>query len=109
MKLPKGMGNLGSLMKQAQEAMERAKHLEEELRMLEIESVRTGVTVKFNGAGDLLSIKIDSELVDKDDIETLEDAVLLAIREGQAKSADVRQQKMQEITGNLPLPPGMGM
>lgn len=108
MKLPKGLGDFGSLMKQAKEAMERAKHLEEELQSTEVDAEKSGVQVKMNGTGDLLSIKISPELVDPNDIETLEDAITLAIREGQTRANEVRKEKMREITGDLPLPPGLG-
>jgi DNA-binding YbaB/EbfC family protein len=109
MKLPKGLGDFGSLMKQAKEAMERAKHVEAELQATEVEADKNGVHVKMNGAGDLLSIKISPDLVDPYDIETLEDAITMAMREGQVRSNEVRQEKMREITGDLPLPPGLGL
>lgn len=109
MKLPKGLGDINSLMKQAKEAMEKAKNLEEELKLLEVEATKNGVTVKFNGSGDLLSFKVSPEIVDPNDIETLEDAVIMAFREGQEKSNELKQQKVREITGDLPIPPGMGM
>lgn len=109
MKLPKGLGDFGSLVKQAKEAMERAKHVEEELQSTEVEAERNGVHVKMNGAGDLLSIKIAPELVDPNDIETLEDAITLAMLEGQVRSKELRQRKMREIAGDLPLPPGLGL
>jgi DNA-binding YbaB/EbfC family protein len=108
MKLPKGFGNMGALMRQAQEAMERAKNLEKELEMEIIELDRGGVKVKYNGAGQLLSLSIDASLVDPNDIESLEDALLLALREGYAKSVELRKEKFSEITGGLPLPPGLG-
>ncbi|MGI8924005.1 MAG: YbaB/EbfC family nucleoid-associated protein [Fimbriimonadales bacterium] len=107
MKLPKGFGNMGGIMKQAQEAMERAKNLEQELAMMEVEVDRGGVKAKFNGVGEILGVKIDPSLVDPADIESLEDSVLLALREGHAKANDLRQKKVTEITGGLPLPPGM--
>lgn len=108
MKLPKGLGNMGALMRQAQEAMERAKNLEQELEMEVIELDRGGVKVKYNGTGQLLSLSVDPSLVDPNDIEALEDALILALREGYTKSVDLRKEKLNEITGGLPLPPGLG-
>ena len=107
MKLPKGLGNMGGLMKQAQEAMARAQNLEKELAMEEVIVDRGGVIAKFNGVGELLSVKIAANLVNPEDVETLEDSVLLALREGHAKANELRQQKVGEITGGLPIPPGM--
>jgi DNA-binding YbaB/EbfC family protein len=107
MKLPKGFGNMGNLMREAQQAMERAKNMERELAMEEIEVDRSGIKAKFNGTGELLLLKIDPGMVDKDDVEALEDAVLLALREGLAKVDQLRKEKVAEITGGLPMPPGM--
>ena len=111
MKLPKGfgMGNMGGVLKQAQEAMERAKNIEKELALEEIEIDRGGVKAKFNGNGELLSVKVDPSLLDPNDIETLEDSLLLALREGHAKAGEVRQNRISELTAGLPLPPGMGL
>lgn len=111
MKLPKGfgMGNMGGVLKQAQEAMERAKNIEKELALEEIEIDRGGVRAKFNGNGELLSVHVDPALVDPNDVEALEDSLLLALREGHAKAGEVRQNRISELTAGLPLPPGMGL
>lgn len=112
MKLPKGMGNLGNLgalMKQAQDALDRANSVEQELKLIEVDSESAGVRAKFNGAGELLSVSIDKEAVDPNDLESLEDAVTLAIRGGLQQAQKVREEKMKEITGNIPLPPGMSL
>ncbi len=107
MKIPKGLGNMGALMKQAQEAMRRAQNLEKELRLEEVEVERDGVRIRFNGVGEPLSVHIDPSLINPEEIENLEDCLLLALREGHAKAAELRQEKMQEITGGMPLPPGL--
>ena len=62
---------------------------------------------EFNGIGEILSVKIDGSLVNPDDVETLEDSILLVVREGFAKTGELRKEKMAEITGGLPIPPGM--
>jgi DNA-binding YbaB/EbfC family protein len=89
--------------------MERAKNIEKELALEEIEIERGGVKAKFNGNGELLSVKVAAALVDPEDIETLEDSLLLALREGHAKAGEVRQQRISEVTAGIPLPPGMGL
>lgn len=104
MKLPKGLGNMGSLIQQAQAAMEKAKALQNELKVETVEAETNGVKVKFNGVGEVLSVSIPRELVDPNDIETLEDAILLALREGFNKSIELRESRTREITGGLSLP-----
>lgn len=101
------MGNIGALMKQAQDAMQKMQQLEEELKTIEVDTERLGVKVRFSAAGELLSIQLEPDLVDPNDIESLEDGILLAIRDGQNKAAEIKQAKTQEITGNLNLPGGM--
>lgn len=110
MKLPKGFGNIGAmggLMKQAQDAMARAQNLEKELALEEINVDRGGVKVKYNGIGEVLGVKIDPSLADPNDIEGLEDSILLALREAQVQTGELRKKKMEEITGGLPIPPGL--
>jgi DNA-binding YbaB/EbfC family protein len=109
MKLPKGFGNMGGILKQAEEAMAKAQNMEQELSMEVIEVERAGVTARFNGVAELLSLKIDPAIVDSADLTGLEDAVLLAMREGLSKAGELRKTKLAEITGGLPLPPGMGL
>jgi DNA-binding YbaB/EbfC family protein len=99
---------MGSILKQAQDAMERAKQMEEELKLLEVVAEKQGVTVKANGSGDILSLKVDKQLIDPEDAETLEDAVLMAIRDALDKSKQLRESKMREIAGGLNLPGGLG-
>ena len=108
MKIPKGFGNFGSMMKQAQEAMQRAQQMEEDLKLEEITVDKNGVQVKLNGAGEILSIKLEPEIVDVNDIESLEDTLVIALREGFEKAGELRQKRVQEITANIPLPPGLG-
>ncbi|HWP30359.1 MAG TPA: YbaB/EbfC family nucleoid-associated protein [Fimbriimonadales bacterium] len=107
MKLPKGLGNLGSLMQQAKETMARAQRIEEELKLEEIEVEKANIKAKFNGAGELLSIKIPPEMVNPNDVETLEDAITLVLREGQAKVNELREKRMKELATGLNLPPGV--
>jgi DNA-binding YbaB/EbfC family protein len=109
MKLPKGFGGggLGDLMKQAQEAMEQAKRMEEELAAAEVEAERGGVKVVFSGTAELKSIKLDPALVDPEDVEMLEDLIVSACREGFAKANELRENRMKAISANLPNIPGL--
>lgn len=111
MKLPKnlgfggGMPNMGDLMKQAQDAMGKAKHLEEELANERFDIEKNGVKVTFDGRGMVVSLKIDKELIDPEDSETLEDAISLACREGFERAVESRQERVDQLMPNLP--PGL--
>ena len=89
------------MMKQAQQMQER---LQKEMAALTVEATAGGgmVTVTVNGAKQLLSIKIDPEVVSKDDIEMLQDLIVAAVNDGHRKADEEMQNKM----GGM-LPPGM--
>jgi DNA-binding YbaB/EbfC family protein len=89
------------MMKQAQQMQER---LQKEMAAMSVEASAGGgmVTVTLNGAKQLLSIKIDPEVVSKDDIEMLQDLIVAAVNDGHRKADEEMQKKM----GGM-LPPGM--
>jgi DNA-binding YbaB/EbfC family protein len=95
--------NIKKLMKQAQDAQE---NLMRELKQTEVSASAGGdmVTVRMNGAKELLSIKIDPEVVDKDDVEMLEDLVTAAIKEAQRRADEAAQGKMGAMGAGLGLP-----
>ncbi len=108
MKLPKGFGDFGAMLQQMKNALARAEELTKELKLMEVEVERNGVRIKFNGAGEILSLSLDPELITNSDVSTLEDTILLALREGHQKSIQLREEKIKEVTGGLDLPPGLG-
>jgi DNA-binding YbaB/EbfC family protein len=89
------------MMKQAQQMQER---LQKEMAALSVEASAGGgmVTATVNGAKQLLSIKIDPEVVSKDDIEMLQDLIVAAVNDAHRKADEEMQKKM----GGM-LPPGM--
>jgi nucleoid-associated protein EbfC len=89
------------MMKQAQQMQER---LQKEMAALSVEASAGGgmVTATLNGAKQLLSIKIDPEVVSKDDIEMLQDLIVAAVNDAHRKADEEMQKKM----GGM-LPPGM--
>jgi nucleoid-associated protein EbfC len=89
------------MMKQAQQMQER---LQREMAVLTVEATAGGgmVTVSVNGAKQLLSVKIDPEVVSKDDIEMLQDLIVAAVNDAHRKADEEMQKKM----GGM-LPPGM--
>jgi len=103
----KGMGNMGKLMKQAQEMQARMAQIQEELEATEIEASAGGgaVTVVMNGKQVMLSIRLKPEAVSADDVELLEDMILAAYGEARKKAEDLAQSELSKVTGGLP--PGL--
>jgi hypothetical protein len=102
----KGMGNMGKLMKQAQEMQAKMARVQEELEAREVEGTAGGgmVTVRMNGKQEVLGLKIKPEAVDPDDVEMLEDLVLAAIREARNHAETLMQTEMAKVTGGMNLP-----
>ena len=103
-------GGFGNMMKQAQKLQEQMMALQEEVGKKKVEATAGGgmVTVEANGKQEIVSIKIDPEVVSKDDVQMLEDLVLAATNEALRKSRELVQQEMGKITGGLKIP-GLGM
>ena len=103
------MKDLMKMMKQAQEIQGRMQRMQEELAALEV-SGQSGaglVKVTRNGKGEMRSVKIDPSLLKPDDAEIVEDLVLAAFQDAKGKVEGEMQKRMQEVTGGLPLPPGL--
>ena len=90
-------------MKQAQQMQER---MQKEMAALRIEATAGGgmVTVTVNGEKQLLALKIDPEVVSKDDVEMLQDLILAALNDAQRKVDDAMQQQMGGMMGGLKIP-----
>ena len=114
-KLPKGVGggptNMQSMIKQAQKIQEDMAALQEDLdnREYEIKAGGGVVTVKINGKLEVLSIGIEPEIVDPDDIETLSDILTAAVNEAIKKVNTINSEEMGKVTGGLNVPgmPGL--
>jgi nucleoid-associated protein EbfC len=102
--------NIAKMMKQAQQMQKKMGEMQEELASKEVQATVAGgkVTVVANGAGDVLSIKIDPALVDPEDIELLEDLVLSGVKQAIAQGKAMSQAEMSKLTAGLGLPPGLG-
>jgi len=100
------MKGLGNLLKQAQKVQEDMQRIQEELASKKIEASSGGgmVTVEVNGKQEVLSIKIDPEVVNPDDKEMLEDLVLAAVNEAMHKSRDMLKDEMAKVSGGLNIP-----
>ena len=109
-RLPQGMGggpsNMQSMIKQAQKMQEDMAAMQAELEEREYDVAAGGgvVNVKINGKKEIVSVKIEPEVVDPDDIETLEDLITAAVNEAIKKVESVSQEEMSKITGSMSLP-----
>ncbi len=102
-------GDMGSLLKQAQEMQRRMQEIEQELAERIVEGSAGGGAVKctVNGRMELRSIRIDPEAVDPDDVGTLEDLVTVAVRQALQAAKDIADQERARVTGGLNMP-GLG-
>ena len=101
---PGGMpGNMNNLMKQAQRMQRQMEEKSKEMGEKEWEATAGGgaVTVKVSGKKEILSVKLDDEVVDPDDIEMLEDLIVAATHEAVRKVEDENAAMMQQLTGGL--------
>ena len=107
----KGMQNMGDILKQAQKFQAKIAKLQDELGDRSVESTSGGgmVTVVVNGQQELLSIKIDPEVVEPEDIDMLQDLVIAAVNDGMARAKKMVNDEMGKLTGGLNLPniPGL--
>ena len=95
--------DIQKMMKQAQQMQER---LQKQMVEMRIEATAGGgmVTVVVNGGKQLMSIKIDPEVVSKDDVEMLQDLILAAINDAHRKVDEQLGQQMQGLMGGLKIP-----
>jgi DNA-binding YbaB/EbfC family protein len=102
--------NIQKMMKQAQKMQAKLAETQAELAEMTVEVTAGGgkITVVANGAGDVLSIKIDKAIVDPDDVEMLEDLVLSGVKQAIEKGKAMAADEMTKITGGMGLPPGLG-
>ncbi len=93
-------------MKQAQKMQERMLRMQEELATKTVEATAGGgmITAVVNGKYELVSLKIEREVVDPEDIEMLQDLIVAAVNEGVRKSQEMAQEEMAKVTGGLNIP-----
>ena len=99
-------GQMKNLMKQAQQMQAKLAKVQEELKSREVEASAGGgmVTAVVNGAQEVLSIKIDPDIVKQEEIEMLQDLMRAAVNEAIKKSRDMVSEEMGKITGGLGIP-----
>jgi DNA-binding YbaB/EbfC family protein len=103
------MKDMMKMLAKAQEIQGRVQQLQEELAGLEIEGQSGGglVRVKLNGKMEARAVKIDPSLIKPDDAEMLEDLILAAFQDAKGKVETAMLEKLKDVTGGLPLPPGL--
>lgn len=101
-----GKGGLGDMMKQVQKMQAKMAELQEELAKTEVEGSAGGGMVKVvaNGKNEIVSITIDPEVVDPEDVEMLQDLVLAAVNQASEKSQQLQSEQMSQLTGGLNIP-----
>jgi hypothetical protein len=100
------MKGMGKMMKQAQQLQSKMLKLQEEMADKTVETSSGGGMVKVvaNGRQQILSIQIEKEVVDPDDVEMLQDLILAALNDALIKSQEMATQEMSKLTGGLNIP-----
>jgi nucleoid-associated protein EbfC len=102
---------MGQLLKQAQQFQAKMAKMQEEVgeRTVEVSSGGGMVTVVVNGKQELVSIRIEPEVIDRDDPEMLQDLVMAAVNDGLTKAKNMVNEEMGKLTKGLNLPniPGL--
>ncbi len=103
------MKDLMGMMKQVKDMQERMQKMQEELAAVEVEGKAGAglVTLAMNGKGEVKRVRIDPSLMKPEEAEIVEDLIVAASADAKAKVEAAIQAKMAEVTGGLPLPPGL--
>ena len=107
----KGIPNMGQIMKQAQQFQSKMAKLQEELGEKTVEASSGGgmVTVVANGKQEVVSIRIEQEVIDPDDPEMLQDLVIAAVNDALSKAKDMMNEEMGRLTKGLNIPGLQGL
>ena len=98
--------NMSNVIKQVQKMQEEMERVQEELEDKTVEATAGGgmVTVTANGKKEIVSLKINPEVVDADDVETLEDLVMVAVNDAIKQADDMMAEGMSAVTGGINIP-----
>jgi len=101
--MSKGFGNL---LKQAQQMQAKIGQLQEEMASKTVEASSGGgmVNVVMNGKQEILSVRIDPEVVSREEVGMLQDLIIAAVNEAIRKSQEMMTEEMKKITGGLSIP-----
>ena len=103
------MADFMGLMKQASQLQSKMQALQSELDEIEVDGGAGGglVTVRMTAKGDVKAVSIDPSLLKPEEKEIVEDLIVAAHAEARRKAEATMQEKMKDLTGGLPLPPGL--
>jgi len=109
MKFGGGGGNIKNLMKQANQMKEKMEKLQAEAGEKTVEATSGGgmVTVLAKAKGEVLSIKIEPNLLQDDDIEMLQDLITAAVNEALNRGQDIMKDEVSKAAGGMGIPPGL--
>ncbi|MCW7752723.1 YbaB/EbfC family nucleoid-associated protein [Desulfobotulus sp. H1] len=100
------MGNMGQMMKQAQKLQQQMEKMQAEMADKTVETSAGGgmVRVVANGKQQILSIHVEKEVVDPEDIEMLQDLLIAAVNDALQKSQEMMSSAMGQLTGGMKIP-----
>jgi DNA-binding YbaB/EbfC family protein len=101
--MAKGLGNI---MKQAQMMQKKMGQMQQEMENQQVEATAGGgmVTAVVNGRQKLISLSVDPQVVDAEDVEMLQDLIVAAVNEAINKSQEMMQAEMSKLTGGMNIP-----
>ena len=99
-------GNIGQMLKQMQQLQSKMQEVQTELESSQVEGSSGGGMVKViaNGKNEIVSVVIDPEVVDKDDVEMLQDLIVAAVNQAREKVQEMQSEKMSGLTGGMNIP-----
>ncbi len=99
-------GNIGQMLKQMQQLQSKMQEVQTELESTKVEGSSGGGMVKVvaNGKNEIVSVVIDPEVVDKDDVEMLQDLIVAAVNQAREKVQEMQSEKMSGLTGGMNIP-----
>jgi len=94
------------MMKQAQKLQSKMMELQEEMASKTVEATAGGgmVTVVVNGKQEIVSLSIDPDVVDRHEIEMLQDLIIAAVNEGIRRAQQIWAEEMKKLTGGMAIP-----
>lgn len=104
-----GLGDMSKMMKAAQDMQERMGRLQEELDAILVTGESGGGLVKATSTakGELTGLEIDPSIFDRDSKEVVEDLILAAVKDAQARAQERSREEMQRLSEEMGLPAGM--